>query len=93
MMQTSQAAPLLDMYPLAAKYDSDNLVITGEMPGNFSGTIDDIASTNKETTELTTAIDAFRVETPSNKIVMLSYSQGHWLRENHAAFMPTPAVN
>ena len=93
MMRTSHASPLLNDWPLAAKYDSDNLVITGEMPEDFEGTVDDMSDAGVTNEQLTTAIDAFRVETPSSKICILSKAQGKWLRANHASFMPTPAVN
>lgn len=92
-MHTSQASLLLDDYPLAAKYASDAVVITGEMPSGFGGTVDDIAATGKETTALTSAVDAFIAETPSNKLVMLSYNQGHWLRYNHPNFIRAKVKN
>ena len=39
IMHIDFAEPLLEMYPKAAKYDADTLILTGEMPKNFDGEI------------------------------------------------------
>jgi len=92
-MHTEFASPLLNDFPDAATYDGGDLTLTGEEPTNFSGSIDNMSGEDITNSALESAIDLFRAEQPSNKLVILSKAQGLWLHSNHSAFKPTPAVN
>ena len=93
IMNLAFAEPLLSRRPKAAMYDNGTLVLTGEMPENFEGTIVDLASEGfgedgLSENQLKARVNILRAATPDGKLVIASHAQGQWLYANHAAFMP-----
>jgi putative lipoic acid-binding regulatory protein len=90
-MNKDFAKPLLDMYPKAAKYDDENLILTGEMPTDFNGDIVRICDQKLSNNALVSVVDNMRKETPTGRLIILSKSQGKYLKANHPSFIDIEA--
>ena len=94
IMNKNFATIMLDKHPKAALYAEDTLVLTGEFPEGFDGTIVDIAAAEALEPEefdpeaLVAQVDALMATTHTGKLVILSKAQGRYLYDNHPAFMP-----
>jgi len=86
-MHKDFATPLLDMYPEAATYNSDTLILTGEEPAGFNGDVVRICDQELSESELVSLVDGMLNETPTGRLVVLSKPQGKYLHANHPAFI------
>ena len=91
-MNIDFAEPLLSRRPKAAMYDTGKLVLTGEFPEGFEGTIVDLASEGfgeggLSENQLNARVNILRSNSPDGKLVIASYAQGQYLYANHTAFM------
>ena len=89
-MDTAWAEPLLAMYPRAATYDNQTLILTGEYPVGFQGEEVRICDMDLTHAELVERVDDLRIRIPhTGKLVVISKEQGLYLYTNHDVFKPS----
>ena len=89
-MHIDWAKPLLSMYPKAASYDGQTIILVGEYPAGFEGEEVRIFDMELTNVELVKIVDDLRAESPhTGKLVIISEAQGKYLHENHEVFKVT----
>lgn len=89
LMSVEFDEPLRSKFPKAITYVNGTYTLTGERPKDFEGEVVDLSILELTNAQLTAYVDGLIAQESSGKLVIVSQTQGDWVRLNHTSFITT----